>query len=236
MNNPLFVYYDQEGKLQRLPSGTWTSFNQLRDKGLNTVTNYFFAESILWPDVKVAALKNDKGEVYNHRFEARMLGVGMHQHQTALLIVAGLAFRPDFELATDLLLKSYGFDKNDPDQSKIYLDQAYKDAREHNGRFMNIPFGTGNMRDFATQFADILERTYMAESFDDELEPILSICRTGCTDAKVNRLLFPTIEEIQSHQKSYDPRIFDNPNQCAHMVFEQEIKTKTGSVCSQNIF
>ncbi len=236
MNNPLFVYYDQEGKLKRLQSGTWTSFNQLRDKGLNTVTNYFFAESILWPDVKVAALKNDKGEVYNHRFEARMLGVGMHQHQTALLIVAGLAFRPDFELATDLLLKSYGFDKNDPDQSKIYLDQAYKDAREHNGRFMNIPFGTGNMRDFATQFADILERTYMAESFDDELEPILSICRTGCTDAKVNRLLFPTIEEIQSHQKSYDPRIFDNPNQCAHMVFEQEIKTKTGSVCSQNIF
>lgn len=236
MKNPLFVYYNKEGQIERLPSGMWTSFNELKNKGLNTATNYFFAESVLWPDIKIAVLKNDEGDVYNHRFEARMLGVGMHQHQTALLIIAGLAFRPDFDLAVDILLKNFGFDKNAPDQSQKYLKQAYKDAREHNGRFMDIPYGTGEMRDFATQFAEILERTYMTEGFDKELEPILSICRTGCTDAKVNALLFPTLEEIQRHQKHYDARIFDNPNQCAHMVFAKEIQRKTGALCSQGVF
>jgi hypothetical protein len=217
MNNPLFVYYKQTGEMVRLPSGTWTSFNKLRGEGLNTATNYFFAQSVLWPDVKIAALKNAAGEVTNHRYEARMFGVGIHQHQTALLITAGLAFNQDFANKVDALLKSFGFCVSDPERCRDILASAYKNAREHGGKFFEIAYGTGNMQDFAKKFADLLEEAYVG-NFKDELAPALLICRTGCTDGKVNRRLFPTLEKAMDFQKSYDPAYFTNPNLCAQMV------------------
>ncbi len=223
MNNPLFVYYDEDGKLIRLPSGKWESFNTLKAKGLNTATNYFFSESILWPDVKIAALRNKKDEVVNHRYEARMIGVGIHQHQSALLIIAGLAFNPLFAEKTDRLLKSFGFDPADPNTTRAHLMQAYKDAREHDNAFLNIPYGTRHMIDFTKKFADLLEEAYLATNLETALTPILSIARSGCTDAKINRILCDTLDKAIDFQRSYDPAIFEDSNTCAHLLFQKEI-------------
>ena len=226
MNNPLFVYYDENGKLTRLPSGSWLTFNQLREKGLNTATNYFFSESILWPDVKVAALKNEGGEVINHRYEARMIGVGIHQHQTALLVIAALAFNDAFAETIDALLNETGFDQLSPESLKTPLDNAYAAARNHNGQFLNIPYGNATMHDFAKKFASALEATSFLQSFESEIAPLIEICNTGCTDSKVNALLFNTLDKAKDFQRSYDPAIFENPNQNARMVFEKEIKAR----------
>jgi hypothetical protein len=223
MTNELFVYYDEKGELIRIPSGEWTSFNALREKGLNTATNYFFSESILWPDVKIAALKDETGQVVNHRYESRMWGVGIHQHQSALLIVAGLAFNPDFATKTDRLLSGFGFGADDSAGLRDKLQKAYRAAREHNNAFLEIPYGTGQMSDFARQFADLLEEAYDGKGFDGALAPILSICRTGLTDGKVNRLLFGTLEEVNAFQHSYDPALLNDPERCALMLFEKEL-------------
>jgi hypothetical protein len=223
MNNPLFVYYDEKGNLIRLPSGTWTSFNKLRDQGLNTATNYYFSESILWPDVKIAALKNNAGEVINHRYEARMFGVGLHQHHSALLIMAALAFDPEFAQKIDALLARYGFDLSTPETLKTLLENAYSAAREHNGKFLDIPYGQGQMGTFARDFADLIENAALMQDFEDELTPLLTICRTGYTDSKVNALLFDTLEKAKNFQRTYDPAIFKNPNLCSHILFEKEI-------------
>lgn len=223
MNNPLFVYYDEEGKLIRLPSGQWESFNSLREKNLNTATNYYFAESILWPDVKIAALKNAQDEVTGHRYEARMLGVGIHQHISALLIIAGLAFNESFAEKTDRLLARFGFDPQNPDQTKAHLTAAYEAARYHDGKFLNIAYGNAQMIDFTKEFSALLEEAYLASPLEDALTPILSIARTGCTDAKVNRTLFDTMDKALDFQRSHDPAIFHDTNTSAHLLFEKEI-------------
>ena len=224
MNNKLFVYYDEDGKLVRLPSGTWTSFNELREKGLNTATNYFFSQSILWPDVKIAALKNEKDEVVNHRYEARMFGVGLHQHQTALLIMAALGFDDSFARDVDTLLVRFGFEQTKPESLKPAVEATYKAAQNHNGQFLDIAYGTGKMVDFAHGFADLMEGAALMQDFEEELSPLLTICRTGCTDSKVASLLFDTLDKALDFQRTYEPEIFENPNLCARTAFEKEIK------------
>jgi hypothetical protein len=223
MNNPLYVYYDENGDLVRLPSGTWESVNSLKDRGLNTATNYYFSESILWPDIKIAALKNAQEQVTGHRFEARMFGVGIHQHQSALLITAAIAFDKAFGAQLDALLKEFGFDLSAPESLQEPLEAAYKAAQHHNQKFLDIPYGNSTMADFAKRFAEILERASLMQDFETELAPILHICRTGCTDSKVNAALFPTLEAAIELQRNHDPAIFRNPNQSAHTLFEKEL-------------
>ena len=147
-----------------------------------------------------------------------MFGVGIHQHQTALLITASLAFNADFARKTDALLKSFGFCVSDPAKCSKVLSAAYAAAREHGGKFFDIEYGTGNMQDFALKFADLLEEAYQGQNFSAELAPALFICRTGHTDGKVNRAMFPTLERSMDFQKSYDPGYFQDPNLCAHMI------------------
>ena len=227
MNNPLFVYYDDEGNLVRLPSGTWESFESLKAKSLNTATNYNFAQTILWPDVKIAALKDENDEVTGHRYEARMIGVGMHQHTSALLIIAGLAFNPVFAEKTDQLLAQFGFDWNDPDTTQKLLNNAYNAARNHNGQFLDIAYGNTQMIDFTKEFAELIEEAFLGSGLEDETLPITSIARTGCTDAKINRIMFDTLDKAIAFQRDYDPAIFESSNQCAHMVFEKRLKEQS---------
>lgn len=232
MNNPLFVYYDENGKLIRLPSGEWESFENLKNKGLNTATNYFFAQSILWPDVKTAAIKDENDTVTGHRYEARMIGVGMHQHVSALLIIAGLAFNPLFAQKTDRLLASFGFDWQDPDTTHKYLKAAYNNARNHNGRFLDIPYGTGTMIEFASAFADLIEEAYLGTDLESQTTAITSIARTGCTDAKVNATLFDTLDKALEFQRNYDPALFSETTNTAHTHMKQYAQKDTDwSVC-----
>lgn len=231
MTNPLFVHYDEQGKIIKIPAGQWTTFSELANRGLNIASNYYLAETVLWPDVKIAALKDEQGNVVNHRYEARMLGVGIHQHQTAFLIVSALAANEKFAHDTDRLLARFGFDSKNLAQSRANLMAAYEAARNHDNQFFNIAYGTGTMADFAKKFADLIEIAYDGAGLDDELSPLLSICRSGCTDAKVNRLLFDTLDKALNFQKSYDPAIFDDPNKDAKSVFKKEIRAKDDKAC-----
>ena len=223
MNNPLYVYYDAEGKIVRVPAGEWTSFNALKEQGLNTATNYFFAQTVLWPDVKIAALRTSEDEVFAHRYEARMFGVGLHQHQTALLIVGALAQDSLLGQKVDDLLSAFGFDPAHPKAARELLDKAYQAARNHDGKFFDIPYGTGTMQSFAKKFADIIESSLDAMGFAQEMIPLLTICRSGCTDGKVNRILFPALSDILDYQKFYDPDVFRDPNICGKILFEKDL-------------
>ncbi len=225
MNNPLFMYYDEKGKLTGVPSGDWSvTFNSLRERGLNTRANYYLAQSVLWPDVKIAALRDEKGDVFAHRFEARMFGVGMHQHQTGFIITTALAFHPEFAHKVDELLMRYGFDNHNLAATYDLVQKSYAAARNHDGKFFDVAYGSGIMADFAKEFADLVEEAADDMGLLEEAEPMLIIARTGCTDGKVNRVLAPSLEDVLAFQRSYDPHIFDNPNQCARMVFEKNLK------------
>lgn len=229
MHNPLFVYYDEKGDLIRLPAGEWESFDTLRDKGLNTATNYYFSESILWPDIKIAALKNAKNEVVNHRYEARMIGVGAHQHVSALLIVAGLAFNADFAQKTDALLAQFGCDWRDPDVTQKHVSNAYDAARLHDGKFLDVAYGNAQMIDFTRGFADLIEGAYAGSDLEDHVASIAAIARTGDTDAKINRMMFDSLEKAIAFQRDYDPVVLEDSTQCARDLFADDLEGRAGS-------
>ena len=235
MNNPLFVYYDEDGSIIKLPAGEWTSFNELKSKGLNTASNYYLSQSMLWPDVKIAALYDDSHSVYAHRYEARMFGVGLHQHQTALLIVGAMAGNDILSENIDNLLLSIGFDVKNPETARKSLIRSYDAARNHNGKFFNISYGNTSMLSFSKLFADIMEPALDAMGFVDEIRPLLDICRSGCSDGKVNRILFPELEDIINFQHSYDQSIFDNPNISAMHLFSDELSDIDGKCCSGSV-
>lgn len=235
MNNPLFVYYDETGKMIRIPTGEWITFNELKEKGLNTATNYYFSESILWPDVKIAALKDANEKVIDHRYEARMIGVGMHQHQTAAILIAALAFDPTFARGVDRLLAKHGFNQAQPEALKEPLEKAYKAARGHDLQFMDIRYGNHSMHEFALAFADLIEKSYFIASYDAEITPLLGICRTGLTDSKVNAYLFDTLEKAVTFQREYDAAIFENPLQSAQMLFEKELAKNSAFSTSSSL-
>lgn len=227
MNNPLFVYYDADGNIVRLPAGEWTSFNKLKDLGLNTATNYFFAQTVLWPDVKIAALRDSTNEVYGHRYEARMLGVGLHQHRTSLLIVGLMANDAALGAEVDALLRSFGLDSDGGIATRQKLDAAYEAARYHDGAFFDIPYGNSTMLAFAKRFGEIFEPVLDAAGFTAEGVPLLTICRSGCTDGKVNRMVFPTMEDILDYQKHYDSSLFERENICAKILFADEMPSRS---------
>ncbi len=221
MNNPLFMYYTPDGSLQRVPSGDWSvTFNSLRERGLNTTSNYNLGQSVLWPDVKIASLKDKNGKTFSHRYEARMFGVGIHQHQSAYILTSALAFDENFAHSVDELLERYGFDRQNGTQAYNLLLESYKAAREHNGQFMDIPYGTGRMLDFAREFSDLVEEMADDHNLSEEVHPILTICRSGCTDGKINRFMFPTLEDVLKFQAEYDPEMFKNSNFSARSYFE----------------
>ncbi|MBX2834578.1 MAG: hypothetical protein KTR28_06365 [Micavibrio sp.] len=224
MNNPLFVYYDLDGNLQKLPTGQWESFNSLRRKGLNTATNYYFAQSILWPDVKIAALKDENENVTGHRYEARMFGVGMNQHKAAQIITAALAFDEDTAVLIDILLKKYGFDLASPESLKAPLEAAYRNATHHNLRFLDISFGKGTMKDFAREFLAILERSCILNGLDEEFSPLQTICESGYTDSHVNALMFGTLDKALDFQRTYNPDIFHDGNSSAYSLFKNRLE------------
>lgn len=223
MNNPLFMYYDQEGGLNKVPSGDWgVTFNTLKDRGLNIASNYYLAQSVMWPDVKIATLKDDEGAVFGHRYEARMFGVGVHQHQTAYLITSGLAFNKNFAAGVDELLERYGFNGRDLQNTHALVLASYASARNHNGKFMDVAFGNGKMAGFAKDFAALAEDLAIEIGMEDQMQPLSTICRTGCTDGKVNGRLFPTLDFIKDQQRYHDPAIFYDPNKCALEIFSKD--------------
>lgn len=207
-HNPLFVYYDAAGRLVRVPSGSWESFSGLAERGLNTASNYFLAQSVLWPDVKIAALKDGAGAVVGHRYEARMFGVGAWQHAAATLIVAGLAFDAELAAAVDGLLADQGVDA-------ATLPAAYAAAREHGGAFMGAAYGARPMAEFARGFAGAIEAAYAGSGLEGALAPLLEVCRTGQTDGRVNRARFPDIEATLAFQRDHDPALTADESRCA---------------------
>jgi len=233
MNNPLFMYYDQEGELNKVPSGNWgVTFNSLKERGLNIASNYYLAQSVIWPDVKIATLKDDEGAVFGHRFEARMFGVGVHQHQTAYLITSGLAFNATFAAGVDELLERYGFNDDNLQEPHALVLASYKAARNHNGKFLDIAYGNGRMAGFAKDFAVLAEDLAVEIGMEDEMQPLSTICSTGCTDGRVNRKLFPTLKSVIEQQRHYDPAVFYEPNKSALEIFGKGILDKCDSLCA----
>lgn len=235
VSTPMFTWIGQDGEFVQAAPGGLKSFRDLAGEGLNTQANFELAESMLWHDVKIAGLRDADNNVQGYRYEARMFGVGAHQHATAPLIVGALAFDDDFASKTDALLLEHGFDVARPWRSRDILLSAYKNALTRGGDFMNIDYGLRPMIDFSRRFGALLSDCYAGRGLDVHLRPLLHIAETGRTDGRVNAETFYALKDVKNFQRHYRSFVLDQPAVCADMLIRGEMNAiaaamKRGSV------
>ena len=204
---PMFFAYDTEGNMLRSTKGNILTFRKLAEEGLNTQTNYELAESFLYNDIKICNLRDEAGAVVGKRIEVRAADSGLHQPASTLLLTAAVV--PDGKTADafDALLKDYGFTGNPRDDGAL-LETARRGAIEHNGRFMDVPFGTGTLRDFAADVAGLVEAHYSADkTVAPEVSKLCDVLLTGECDAKAFARKYPTLQAVANDlQKTAVPK------------------------------
>lgn len=193
---PMIFAYGTNGEIIRTTKDNVLTFRKLGEMGLNTRTNYELAESFLYNDIKIAGIRDSDGNAIGKRVEIRAADSGLHQPMSVLLLTAALI--PDGETASklDTLLKSYGFTGN-PKLDAPLLLAARKEAVEHNGRFMDVPFGTGNLRDFAADVAGLVVAHYERDkSVHADVSTLAEILLTGESDAKRHAAAYKTLPDV----------------------------------------
>lgn len=218
-NAPVFSIFDHDGKQIKTPEGQWKSLRDLEAEGLNTLQNYFQVQSMLWRDVAIKPFKDEQGELTKHRIEARMFGVGMHQHSTASLITGALAFNENYHHAITELLERYGFSAAKPAETKELLHASYKNARLHNNAYFDVGYGTGTMANFAKELGKITEAHITDKALQDRLLPLLFICETGLCDTKAHYQHLCTLDMVKGMQRHHDNIELNDPHSCAGLYY-----------------
>lgn len=200
---PMFFAYDLDGKLVRPEKGQVFTFRKLAEKGLNTQSNFELAETFIYNDVKICNLRDAESNVVGKRIEVRAADAGPHQPFSMLLMTAALI--PDGKTADafDRLLQEYGFTGN-PVKDAALLRQARKDAVEHHGKFMDVPFGidpqTGrsrSLRDLAADVAGLLADHYANDkAAGPDVAKLCDLLLTGECDAKQHAVKYKTLNDV----------------------------------------
>jgi hypothetical protein len=134
------------------------------------------------------------------------------------MIVGALASDKGFAYGVERLLREYGFYCDEPAASKTLLEDSTIAAMHHDGRFFDIPYGIGNMRDFARRFADLLESACADEQQLRLILPALHICRSGRSDALVNRECFGDYTGLLDFMQGYDPAEILQTGTCMDLI------------------
>jgi hypothetical protein len=193
---PMFFAYDLDGKVVRPEKGKVFTFRGLIEKGLNTQSNFELAETFIYNDVKICNLRDCDGQVVGKRIEVRAADSGLHQPFSVLLLTAALI--PDGKTAEtfDALLKDYGFTGN-PVEDAALLKASRQAAVEHGGRFMDVPFGTGSLRDFAADVAGLISAHYANDkAVAPDVSKLCDLLLTGDCDAKLFAAQYRTLGDV----------------------------------------
>lgn len=203
MDVPMYFAYANDGSLIRSTKGDILTFRKLMERGLNTLSNYELAETFLYNDIKITNIRGKDGDVAGKRVEVRAADSGIHQPFSTLLLTAALI--PDGPTADklDALLKDYGFTGNPVADAPLLL-AAHEAAVEHHGHFMDVPFGTGQLRDFAADVASLLVEHYGHDkTVAADVSKLVEILLTGECDAKRHAETYKSLQDVtQALQKT----------------------------------
>ena len=154
-NNDMLFYYDQQGEIvwpeKPLP------FAALAELGLNTRSNYDLSESFLYHDLKVCNIRDENGVATGKRVEFRGFDSGYLSTHSAHAFV-GVLLRDQYASAElQGLLMQYGLTPDCEDFAQNL--QSSRDAvANHGGKYMDVAYGRGNLREFCAGLATILDR------------------------------------------------------------------------------
>lgn len=195
---PMHFAYREDGSIIGATACNRITYRDLVGQGLGTQSNYELAETFLYNDVKIANLRDENGQVVGKRIEVRGADSGCDQPVMAVLMMAALI--PDGKAADafDALLKDYGFTGNPKNDAALFI-ASRKSAVENGGKFMDVPFGTGTMRDFAVDVAGILVNAWDGKVPAKDMERLMDVLMTGETDAKIFSRKFATIKDAAAY-------------------------------------
>ena len=189
-NNDMLFYYDQQGEIvwpeKPLP------FAALAEIGLNTRSNYDLSESFLYHDLKVCNIRDENGVATGKRVELRGFDSGYLSTHSAHGFV-GILLR-DEHASAELqgLLMQYGLTPDCEDFAHNL--QASRDAvAHHNGKYLDVAYGRGNLREFCAGLASILDRACTRKpALRSDLDVLITLAAEGTSLAAANAAQTPS--------------------------------------------
>ncbi len=198
-NAPMHFAYDANGGIIGATAENRITFAKLVEQGLNTQSNYELAETFLYNDVKIANLRDENGAVVGKRMEVRGADSGTDQPVMTVLMTAALVPDGKAAAAFDTLLKDYGFTGNPKADAALFL-ASRKAVVENGGKFMDVPFGSGRLLDFAADVAGgILVNAYDGKVPAKDMERMMDVLMTGNTDAKIFAEKFASLKDASDY-------------------------------------
>jgi len=222
LSRPMLAYLDGDHFRAATERGvTPPSFKQLSDRGLNTLSNAFQAMSMDWPCLKLSKIRNAAGHILGDRLETRDIDPGGHQPYSAALSVLLPALDPGCGAAIDDLLAMHGFDLNHMSECHVPLTKAFVNANDRGNLFLDVEYGLGTMQDFARGYAQIIK--YYAKKHDvlNAAKPLLHICETGETDAKILARDLKTYDAVLNFQRNYNPELLRGGPTCLSLLRDE---------------
>lgn len=203
---PMHFAYDLDGNLFPASKAKPITFEGLIAQGLNTQSNYELAESFLYNDIKICNLRDEQGAVIGKRMEVRGADSGLDQPVMAALLTTAIVPKGDAAEAFDNLVKQYGF-TGCPKEDAPLLKAAREAVVNHNGNFMDVPFGkdpqTGaarSLREFAADVAGIVAKRYETEpKLSADVSRLVDVLLTGNCDAKIFAAEFRSLSDAKDY-------------------------------------
>ncbi len=189
-NNDMLFYYDATGEV------VWPEhplpFRDLAALGLNTRSNFDLAESFLYHDLKVCNIRDEDGIATGKRVEFRGFDSGELGALTAPGFICLLLRDPEAAAQLQGLLQTYGMTP-DCDDFAANLVASRQAVAHHGGKFLDVPYGRGNLKDFCAELAEILYRAAALTpgALTSSMHQLISIARHGITQAQIEALNTP---------------------------------------------
>lgn len=131
-------------------------FRDLAAIGLNTRSNYDLAESFIYSDLKVCNIRDENGTPTGKRVEVRGFDAGAFGVETAVPFIHAVLRDEETNARVKGLLLDYGIAPGLPDFAEK-ITAARAAMADHGGKFLDVPFGNGTLKDFCRDLGKILE-------------------------------------------------------------------------------
>lgn len=182
--NDMLFYYDKNGDIvwpeKPLP------FAALAALGLNTRSNYDLSKSFLYHDLKVCNIRDESGVATGKRVEFRGFDSGDVSTLSAHGFI-GLLLR-DEQANEELqgLLLTYGMTP-DCENFTRNLVSSRAAAAQHGGKYLDVAYGQGSLKDFCRELAGILQHACTRQpTACPDLEAVIAMAMSGTSLAALH--------------------------------------------------
>lgn len=188
------------------------TFSDLVEKGLGTVSNFFYAASCQWFGGKLPLVPQKAENNYPYvRWENRIWDTGTWQLNASMLIEALMNSDKDCGREIDELLETAGFPADGPAHSPnapaLMKDTAF-DTIGHSGKEgLHFQFGTMDAQKFAEKFIAVLTKHAKKYELEHHLEALNDIIMNKRTDAQVLQQLCRTPEDVVRFVEEFEPDV-----------------------------